>query len=143
MRRRCRKFLRNWIWAGSSGGSSDWPKAKITRGTLYGSRKRRERQVFNKERCDSGGRTTCISFGFSSSGRSGPKRPIQGSILDRFGNVLGDNGGNGFEVRNCPGNFKDTVVRASRQTLLSHGPFKQAFAIRREFAKRTNVSRSH
>src|SRR5438445_13865108 len=28
MRRRCRKFLRNWIWADSSGGSSDWPKAK-------------------------------------------------------------------------------------------------------------------
>src|SRR5947207_8006902 len=133
MRRRCRKFLRNWIWAGSSGGSSDWPKAKITRGTLYGSRKRWERQVFNKERCHSEGRTTCISFGFSSSGRSGPKRPIQGSILDRFGNVLGDNGGSRFKVSNRPGNFEDTVMSPSRQTLLSHSPFQQTFAIRREF----------
>src|SRR2546423_14507823 len=30
-----------------------------------------------------------------------------------------------------------------RQNLLSHGPFKQAFAIGREFTERTNVTRSH
>src|SRR5437762_12035744 len=121
MRRRCRKFLRKWIWAGSSGGSSDWPKAKITRGTLYGSRKPGERQVFNKERCTRKVVSLHLVW-IQQFWLSCPERPIQGSILDRFGNVLGNNGGGRFEVRNRPGNFKDTVVSPSRQTLLSHGP---------------------
>src|SRR5437867_3768670 len=102
MRRRCRKFLRNWIWAGSSGGSSDWPKAIFARGTLYGSRKRGERQVFNKEHRDSEGRTACISLGLRQFWPLRPECPIQSSILDSFGNVLGNDGGNRFEVRNCP-----------------------------------------
>src|SRR5882724_11084826 len=138
MRRRCRKFLRKWIWAGSSGSSSDWPKAIFARGTLYGSRKCRERQVFNKEQYDSGGPTSSILLELQQFWPSSPKRPIQSSILDRFRNVLGDNGGSRFEVRNRPGNFKDTVVSPSGKTLLSHGSFKQTFAICREFAERTN-----
>src|SRR2546430_6696362 len=131
MRRRCRKFLRKWIWAGSSGGSSDWPKAKITRGTLYGSRKRRERQEINKERNYSDGPGAANLFGLHHLQALGPEGAIQGSILDRLRNVFWNNGGSGFEVRNGPRNFKDTVMSPSRQTLLSHGPFEQAFAIRR------------
>src|SRR5947209_462327 len=130
MRRRRRKFLRKWIWAGSSGGSSDWPKAKITRGTLYGSRKRRERQVFNKEQYDSEGPTASISLGLQHFWPSRPERPIQSSILDSLSDVFGNDGGGRFQIRNRPRNFKDTVMSASRQTLLSHGPFEQPLAIR-------------
>src|SRR5438034_3870466 len=108
MRRRCRKFLRKWIWAGSSGSSSDWPKAIFARGTLYGSRKCRGRQVFNKERRYSEGRIACISLELQQFWPLRPERPIQGSILDSFGNVLGHNRGGAFEVRNGPRNFKDT-----------------------------------
>ena len=113
MRRRCRKFLRKWIWAGSSGSSSDWPKAKFARGTLYGSRKCRGRQVFNKERRYSEGRAACILLGLQQFSPLRPERPIQGSILDSFGNVLGHNRGGAFQVRNGPRNFKDTIVSAS------------------------------
>src|SRR2546429_2229003 len=109
MRRRCRKFLRKWIWAGSSGSSSDWPKAIFARGTLYGSRKRRERQVFNKEHRDSEGRTASISLGLQQFWPLRPERPIQSSILNSLSNVFRHNRGSRFEVRNCPRNFKDTV----------------------------------
>src|SRR5882672_7315815 len=102
MRRRCRKFLRKWIWAGSSRSSSDWPKAIFARGTLYGSRKRWERQVFNKEQYDSEGPTSCISLGLQQFWPSSPERPIQGSILDSLSNMLGNDGGSAFEVRNGP-----------------------------------------
>src|SRR5882672_8114147 len=102
MRRRCRKFLRKWIWAGSSGGSSDWPKAIFARGTLYGSRKCRERQVFNKEQYDSEGPTACILLELQQFWPLRPERPVQSSILDGFRNVLWDNGSSTFEVRNGP-----------------------------------------
>lgn len=42
--------------------------------------------------------------------RSGPKRPIQGAILDRFGNVLRFNTLRAFKIRNCPGYLQNAVV---------------------------------
>ena len=99
--------------------------------------------MFNKEHRDSEGRIACISLGLQQFWPLRPERPIQSSILDSFGDMLWDNRGSSFEVRNCPGNFKDTIMSPSRQTLLSHGPFKQAFAIGREFTERTNVTRPH
>ena len=99
--------------------------------------------MFNKEHRDSEGRIAYISLGLQQFWPLRPERPIQSSILDSFRNVLGDNRSSRFEVRNGPRNFKDTVMSPSRQTLLSHRPFEQAFAIRRELAKRTDVSRPH
>ena len=83
-------------------------------------------------------RVLCGGFVFSR-----PKCPVQGSILDRFGDVLGLNSLLAFEIGNGPPHLEDSVVGAGGEPLLRHRAFEQAFAISRQFAERANLSRCH
>ncbi len=74
---------------------------------------------------------------------SRPKRPIQGAVLDGFGDVFGLKGDLALQIGDGSGDFEDAVVGAGGESLLNHGALEQALAIGGEFAEGADVPRSH
>src|ERR1700689_854871 len=75
--------------------------------------------------------------------RSGlrPERPVQRSILNRLGNMLRFKLRSAIHVGDRTRDFKDAIMGARTEALLSHGAFQQAFAISRELPEFANEGR--
>ena len=63
--------------------------------------------------------------------------------MDGFGDVLGLNSLLAFQIGDRAGDFEDAIVCSGGKTLLGHGAFEQAFAIRGEFTECADVPRAH
>src|SRR5260370_30812850 len=72
-----------------------------------------------------------------------PVRPVQRSILNRLGDVLGFKLRNTVKVGNRTRHLQDAVMSARTESLLRHGAFQQTLAIGREFAEFANQLRRH
>src|SRR6266403_5688775 len=147
MLRRGRKFLGYTSPTRSSGGSSgNWSFRPSERYNLQGNGS----GVKDFIGCFGGGWTSANQNGHDPDLRessttyfSCPECPVQGPVLYRLRNVFGFHGHCSFEVGNCSSDFQDAVVGTGSESLLVHGAFQQAFAIRREFAESSDVARAH
>src|ERR1700687_3402654 len=72
-----------------------------------------------------------------------PIGAVEAAVLDGFGDVFGFEVRRLFEVGDSAGHLQNAVVGAGAQTLLGHGAFEQALAVRREFAEGADVSGRH
>jgi hypothetical protein len=89
-----------------------------------------------------------LVFNFGNSGDFGnfgnppsrPVRPIQRPVLDRLCDVLALNLRAGFHIGNRPRDLQYPVVRPCAESLLLHGAFQHALAVRAQIAVGADLS---